>query len=64
MKLTPVAYGCKLEMINLLIDAVDTQRPKPEVGSSFGDYINTACIFIVLLRLLDTCRRNSETLII
>uniref|UniRef100_A0A8C5LKP4 6-phosphofructo-2-kinase/fructose-2,6-bisphosphatase 2 n=1 Tax=Leptobrachium leishanense TaxID=445787 RepID=A0A8C5LKP4_9ANUR len=29
LKLTPVAYGCKVEMINLGVDAVDTHRDKP-----------------------------------
>ncbi|KAM6457092.1 6-phosphofructo-2-kinase/fructose-2,6-bisphosphatase 2 isoform 2-T3 [Liasis olivaceus] len=28
-KLTPVAYGCKLEMISLNVEAVDTHRDKP-----------------------------------
>ncbi|XP_011300468.1 6-phosphofructo-2-kinase/fructose-2,6-bisphosphatase 1 isoform X1 [Fopius arisanus] len=31
MKLTPVAYGCKVERIRLPIDAVDTHRPKPKI---------------------------------
>lgn len=31
IKLTPVAYGCKVEHIELPIAAVDTHRPKPEV---------------------------------
>ncbi|XP_075236969.1 6-phosphofructo-2-kinase/fructose-2,6-biphosphatase isoform X2 [Lycorma delicatula] len=31
IKLTPVAYGCKVEHINLPIDAVDTHRPKPKL---------------------------------
>lgn len=31
IKLTPVAYGCKVEHISLSIDAVDTHRPKPEI---------------------------------
>lgn len=31
IKLTPVAYGCKVEHITLPVDAVDTHRPKPEV---------------------------------
>lgn len=31
MKLTPVAYGCKVENIRLPIEAVDTHRPKPKV---------------------------------
>uniref|UniRef100_A0A8D2Q052 6-phosphofructo-2-kinase/fructose-2,6-bisphosphatase 2 n=1 Tax=Varanus komodoensis TaxID=61221 RepID=A0A8D2Q052_VARKO len=29
LKLTPVAYGCKLEMISLNVEAVDTHRDKP-----------------------------------
>ncbi|XP_053310363.1 6-phosphofructo-2-kinase/fructose-2,6-bisphosphatase 2 isoform X1 [Spea bombifrons] len=29
IKLTPVAYGCKVEMIRLNVDAVDTHREKP-----------------------------------
>lgn len=33
IKLNPVAYGCKVEHIKLPIDAVDTHRAKPEVGS-------------------------------
>lgn len=33
IKLTPVAYGCKVEHIQLPIEAVDTHRPKPEVKS-------------------------------
>lgn len=31
IKLTPVAYGCKVEYIKLPIPAVDTHRPKPKV---------------------------------
>ncbi|XP_062712245.1 6-phosphofructo-2-kinase/fructose-2,6-bisphosphatase isoform X4 [Aedes albopictus] len=31
IKLTPVAYGCKVEHIKLPIDAVDTHRAKPEM---------------------------------
>ncbi|KAF3422625.1 hypothetical protein E2986_13940 [Frieseomelitta varia] len=31
IKLTPVAYGCKVGHIRLPIDAVDTHRPKPKV---------------------------------
>ncbi|KAL6436459.1 hypothetical protein ACFW04_004744 [Cataglyphis niger] len=31
MKLTPVAYGCKVENIRLPIEAVDTHRPKPKI---------------------------------
>ncbi|CAG0879310.1 unnamed protein product [Darwinula stevensoni] len=29
IKLTPVAYGCRLEYIHLNVEAVDTHRPKP-----------------------------------
>lgn len=32
IKLTPVAYGCKVEHIMLPIHAVDTHRAKPEVS--------------------------------
>ena len=31
IKLTPVAYGCKMETIPIGIEAVDTHRPKPSV---------------------------------
>ncbi|KAJ8980003.1 hypothetical protein NQ317_016666 [Molorchus minor] len=31
IKLTPVAYGCRVEHISLNIDAVDTHRAKPKV---------------------------------
>jgi len=31
IKLTPVAYGCKIETIPIGIEAVDTHRPKPSV---------------------------------
>lgn len=34
IKLTPVAYGCKVEHIKLPIDAVDTHRSKPKVSGS------------------------------
>ncbi|XP_065338782.1 6-phosphofructo-2-kinase/fructose-2,6-bisphosphatase isoform X4 [Cloeon dipterum] len=30
IKLTPVAYGCRMELLKLPIEAVDTHRPKPE----------------------------------
>ncbi|KAF4520929.1 hypothetical protein B566_EDAN008904 [Ephemera danica] len=32
IKLTPVAYGCRLELVKLNIEAVDTHRPKPQVS--------------------------------
>lgn len=31
IKLTPVAYGCRVEHIKLPIPAVDTHRSKPKV---------------------------------
>lgn len=31
IKLTPVAYGCKVEHIKIPIEAVDTHRPKPKI---------------------------------
>ena len=33
IKLTPVAYGCKVEHIPLDVKAVDTHRPKPAVST-------------------------------
>uniref|UniRef100_A0A5F9C2K8 6-phosphofructo-2-kinase/fructose-2,6-biphosphatase 1 n=2 Tax=Oryctolagus cuniculus TaxID=9986 RepID=A0A5F9C2K8_RABIT len=35
LKLTPVAYGCKVESIYLNVEAVNTHREKPEVGEGF-----------------------------
>uniref|UniRef100_A0A8C6TZH5 6-phosphofructo-2-kinase/fructose-2,6-biphosphatase 4a n=1 Tax=Neogobius melanostomus TaxID=47308 RepID=A0A8C6TZH5_9GOBI len=34
LKLTPVAYGCKVESIRLNVEAVDTHREKPKVGQT------------------------------
>lgn len=31
IKLTPVAYGCRVEYVKIPIEAVDTHRPKPPV---------------------------------
>ncbi|XP_072176494.1 6-phosphofructo-2-kinase/fructose-2,6-bisphosphatase-like [Diadema setosum] len=31
IKLTPVAYGCRVETVTLNVPAVDTHRPRPEV---------------------------------
>ncbi|XP_019369577.1 PREDICTED: 6-phosphofructo-2-kinase/fructose-2,6-bisphosphatase 2 isoform X4 [Gavialis gangeticus] len=33
-KLTPVAYGCKVEMINLNVEAVNTHRDKPSMSTT------------------------------
>lgn len=33
LKLTPVAYGCKVESIYLNVEAVNTHRDRPEVSS-------------------------------
>lgn len=35
IKLTPVAYGCRVEHIKLPIEAVNTHRDKPKVGRLF-----------------------------
>uniref|UniRef100_A0A803Y755 6-phosphofructo-2-kinase domain-containing protein n=1 Tax=Meleagris gallopavo TaxID=9103 RepID=A0A803Y755_MELGA len=35
LKLTPVAYGCRVESISLNIEAVNTHRERPEVSVSF-----------------------------
>uniref|UniRef100_A0A8C2J189 6-phosphofructo-2-kinase/fructose-2,6-biphosphatase 3 n=1 Tax=Cyprinus carpio TaxID=7962 RepID=A0A8C2J189_CYPCA len=34
LKLTPVAYGCKVESISLNVDAVNTHRDRPEVSTN------------------------------
>uniref|UniRef100_A0A493T229 6-phosphofructo-2-kinase/fructose-2,6-bisphosphatase 2 n=2 Tax=Anas platyrhynchos TaxID=8839 RepID=A0A493T229_ANAPP len=34
LKLTPVAYGCKVETINLNVEAVNTHRDKPSLNSN------------------------------
>lgn len=34
IKLTPVAYGCKIEFIKLNVDCVNTHRKKPQVNGS------------------------------
>uniref|UniRef100_H2THJ6 6-phosphofructo-2-kinase/fructose-2,6-biphosphatase 4b n=1 Tax=Takifugu rubripes TaxID=31033 RepID=H2THJ6_TAKRU len=36
LKLTPVAYGCKVESVYLGVDSVNTQRDRPEVGMTAG----------------------------
>ena len=35
LKLTPVAYGCKVESIFLNVEAVNTHRDRPEVSLFF-----------------------------
>lgn len=35
LKLTPVAYGCKVESIYLNVEAVNTHRDRPEVSFFF-----------------------------
>lgn len=42
MKLTPVAYGCRVEMIPLGVDAVDTHRPKPKVAGTLEPRFKTS----------------------
>ncbi|KAF8793376.1 Fructose-2 like protein [Argiope bruennichi] len=37
IKLTPVAYGCEMEMFTLPVDAVDTHREKPKVPGFLED---------------------------
>lgn len=34
IKLTPVAYGCKIEFIKLAVDCVNTHRSKPQVNGN------------------------------
>lgn len=37
IKLTPVAYGCRVEYVKIAADAVDTHRPKPVVPGYLDD---------------------------
>lgn len=37
IKLTPVAYGCRVEYVSLSIEAVDTHRPKPSVPGTLDE---------------------------
>uniref|UniRef100_A0A8C4FBG6 6-phosphofructo-2-kinase/fructose-2,6-biphosphatase 4a n=1 Tax=Dicentrarchus labrax TaxID=13489 RepID=A0A8C4FBG6_DICLA len=41
LKLTPVAYGCKVESISLNVDAVNTHRERPEVGITTYNHTTT-----------------------
>jgi len=34
IKLTPIAYGCRVEYVSLPVEAVDTHRPKPDVAGT------------------------------
>lgn len=47
IKLTPVAYGCRVEFVSLNIDAVNTHREKPKVRKQ--------SILIVEINLTFTC---------
>lgn len=50
LKLTPVAYGCKVESVYLNVEAVNTHRDRPEV-SSFAPRAG-ASLFLLLRRFL------------
>nr|CAD7395030.1 unnamed protein product [Timema cristinae] len=51
IKLTPVAYGCKMEQINLPIEAVDTHRSKPKVSTPYFNKNILGAIHKVILIL-------------
>jgi 6-phosphofructo-2-kinase/fructose-2,6-biphosphatase 2 len=40
IKLTPVAYGCKIEFIKLNVDCVNTHRKKPQVPGTIENFTN------------------------
>jgi len=40
IKLTPVAYGCKIEFIKLNVDCVNTHRKKPQIPGTIEKFIN------------------------
>lgn len=41
LKLTPVAYGCELELFDLSISAVDTHREKPPIPGALAEKFKT-----------------------
>uniref|UniRef100_A0A8C6U644 6-phosphofructo-2-kinase domain-containing protein n=1 Tax=Neogobius melanostomus TaxID=47308 RepID=A0A8C6U644_9GOBI len=43
LKLTPVAYGCKVESVYLNIEAVNTHRDRPEVRLPSETALSSAC---------------------
>lgn len=45
IKLTPVAYGCNMEVIKFDVDAVDTHRPRPNAETKPG--VDCGTIFSV-----------------
>ena len=46
-KLTPVAYGCRVEFLPLDVPAVDTHREKPQVGVVVFPLVRLTGRFIV-----------------
>uniref|UniRef100_A0AAY4E8K1 6-phosphofructo-2-kinase/fructose-2,6-bisphosphatase 2 n=1 Tax=Denticeps clupeoides TaxID=299321 RepID=A0AAY4E8K1_9TELE len=56
LKLTPVAYGCKVEMFYLNVEAVNTHRDRPLVSKTFSMqpvlvwHVSTACKGYIDLR--------------
>ncbi|KAK3876254.1 hypothetical protein Pcinc_018941 [Petrolisthes cinctipes] len=44
IKLTPVAYGCRVEYIPIDVPAVNTHRPKPEVPGELEDTVFPQCM--------------------
>ncbi|XP_077196433.1 6-phosphofructo-2-kinase/fructose-2,6-bisphosphatase 3 isoform X1 [Paroedura picta] len=56
LKLTPVAYGCRVESIFLNIEAVNTHRDKPEFSGPFRK-----CVF-KLMRMMRTLKQTPPAL--
>uniref|UniRef100_A0A8C8CSP2 6-phosphofructo-2-kinase/fructose-2,6-bisphosphatase 2 n=1 Tax=Oncorhynchus tshawytscha TaxID=74940 RepID=A0A8C8CSP2_ONCTS len=53
LKLTPVAYGCKVDMFDLKVEAVNTHRDRPLV--SFSTLNHTKGLFDVISPNLEIC---------
>src|SRR6218665_420755 len=53
IKLAPVAYGCKMELIPLNVRAVNTQRPKPAV--SFTIYYASQVLCNINMKFVIFC---------
>uniref|UniRef100_A0A7N6FJ47 6-phosphofructo-2-kinase/fructose-2,6-bisphosphatase 2 n=1 Tax=Anabas testudineus TaxID=64144 RepID=A0A7N6FJ47_ANATE len=62
LKLTPVAYGCKVDMFNLKVEAVNTHRDRPlgSLESPFNIQVSN-CMSLVCGRIQSTWRKQTQT---
>ncbi len=63
LKLTPVAYGCKVESIYLNVEAVNTHRDRPEVmldNFITGSFMLVLSASVEQKSLTHPCRHNRK----